>query len=110
METHSIIKRNVMRRVRFIYFSKKVLQPRFIKLGLLLLFLLAQSWFVSIPNIVSNLGNPMRSIDTLYVFVVSAFMNTEITVQLLSVAIAIVGILFVRDFIRGSEVIAPQLS
>lgn len=110
MNSNSIIKKNVMRRVRFVHFARKFLEPRVIKFSLLLLFLLVQSWFVSVPNIISNLGNPMRNFDALYAFIVSAFLNTEITVQVLSIAIAIVGILFVRDFVRSSRVIAPQLS
>lgn len=107
---NSIIKRNVMRRVYFINTARKFTQPRVIKLGLLFLFVLLQSWFVSIPNVISNLSNPVRSLDTLYYFVVSAFMNTEVTVQALSLAIAIVGILFVRDFFKNSRAVSHQLS
>lgn len=99
-----------MRRVYFISTARKFLQPRVIKLGLLFLFVVAQSWFVSVPNVIYNLGNPVKSLDTLYAFMVSAFLNTEITVQILSLAIAIVGILFVRDFFRNSAVVSQQLS
>jgi hypothetical protein len=107
---NSTIKRNVMRRVYFAHTARKFLQPRVIKLGLLFLFVALQSAFVSLPNVISNLGNPAQSFRGLYAFIVSAFMNTEVTVQLLSVGIAVVGVLFVRDFFRNSRVLAAQLS
>lgn len=110
MEGQSTIKRNVMRRVYFAHTARKFFQPSVLKLGLLFLFVLVQSMFVSLPHIISNLGNPARSFSSLYAFVVSAFVHTEITVQLLSIAIAVVGVLFVRDFFRNSKVLSPQLS
>src|SRR5882762_1345766 len=101
-QEHSIIKKNVMRRVRFIHFTRKILNPKTIKLGVLVVFLALESWFVSIPHVVSNFGNSAKSFGSLYAYVVSAFLNTQITVQLLSVGIAIIGILFALDFARKS--------
>ncbi len=102
----SIVVKNVMRRVRFIHFGRKFFEPRVFKLGLLFLFVVLQSYLVSIPNVVSNLTNSARSFETLYGFLVAAFANTGLVVQALSVAMVVVAALFVRDLTRKSSRIA----
>ena len=97
----SIIKKNVMRRVYFINTTRKFTEPRVIKLGLLFVFVAMQSLFVSIPHVISNLQTSAHSLSGAYGFMVAAFLNTQLAVQVISVAIALVAIWFVSDFVRG---------
>lgn len=103
----SIIKKNVMRRVYFINTARKFTEPRVIKLGLLFVFVATQSLFVSIPHVVSNLGNATHSLEGFFSFIMAAFLNTQLAVQIISVAIALVAIWFISDFIKSSKM-APQ--
>jgi len=91
-------KKFIMRRVYFIWFLRKALQPTVLKTLVAGAFLWQLTSYISIKNIIVNW--PLRG-DLLanYKFVESAFVNTESMTVILVVGVGILALWLARDFL-----------
>lgn len=85
-----------MRRIYTVYLLKKVINPFAVKLYVFLAFVLSVSSLVSVPDIINN-SRSISGINQLVSFSTTAFINTEFSVQILSVAITLVIIWMLYD-------------
>ncbi len=97
---NSKLKSRIMRRVRTIYFLRKVINPFMIKLYAFVAFFVSVSSLVSLPDIIRNTKN-ISGIEQLTIFTTSAFSSTELTVQILSISIAFVAIWILFDLVNS---------
>ena len=101
------IKFAVMRRVRFVYFARKFFEPRNVKIGLIILFVAVESFLVSIPHVLTNLVNILKNnfgdVNAMYSFLSSAFLQTQISVQILTLGIFAVCLFFAMDILKVSR-------
>ena len=97
MTSHEL-KIRIMRRVYVIYFVRRALSPRALKIYALFAAILGTASVVSVSNVFANMPADLLGISE---FLLAAFGNTELTVQLLSAAALIaLGILLV-DIVRS---------
>ncbi len=103
MERELKLKRNIMRRVYFIYavrtiFSKKAI--KFVPIALVAAELTPFLPFISIRNVIANMSNA-ADIKAFYFFNLSAFLNTEFVVQTSVVALACLILIYTYKMISG---------
>ncbi len=97
-----------MRRVYTVWALKKLTSPTFMKL-LVLIGILKQSFsLVSVPNVIQNspsLTHPLASSE----FLSRAFVNTEISVQFLFIAMLALSFWLVSDALSKPVVLEQKL-
>lgn len=91
----------IMNRVGRIYILKQVITPMTLKLAALTVCVVAAASLVSVANVVANLSS-VGSPEALVRFFSSAFLNTELTVKLLALAVVGTSLLILGDLLRGS--------
>ncbi|MDP3661428.1 MAG: hypothetical protein Q8R17_01055 [bacterium] len=96
------VRREVMRRVYVVFFLRKVVKPFLVKMGSVAALALVATAFVSVQNVLGNMPSPAE-FAAFGKFVLSAFLNTELTVQALSLALAVLAVFAVRDLTRVSR-------
>lgn len=83
-----------MRRVYAVYAWRQIARPRTAKAFLLATCLFAFSSVVSLPNVFENMpGDPVLALS----FFTSAFLGTEVMVQVLLLGVIAVAAWFLRD-------------
>ena len=83
-----------MRRVYAIYVWRQVARPRTAKAFLLACGLFAIASAVSLPHVIQNMpGDPIRALS----FFTSAFLATEVLVQVLFLGVIAIAAWFLRD-------------
>lgn len=94
-----ILKQEIMMRVRFIY-GVKALPGVFIpKLALLASMVAVTGFFVSMPNVLSNMPN-ILDIGNFMNFLMSAFVNTKLAVQMACMVATVVSLFMLRDVVK----------
>ncbi len=88
----------IMRRVYVIYYARKALSSRALKIYAFVAACLGTASVVSVSNVLQNMPSDLAGVSA---FVVAAFANTQLVVQLLSVAAAITLIVLLVDIVRS---------
>ena len=88
------MKNKIMLRVYMMFVIRQLKNPLFLKLGVFVLSLLTINSIVSVGHIMANTPH---NIVGMYHFAISAFMNTKVVVQVVTLALAVVGVLLLRD-------------
>lgn len=96
---NSRIEVTVMRRVRVLSFVRMLVSPAALRLYLLVVFSAALTSMVSISNIANNVPN-IFEYERFLTYVVVAFSHTELAVQIIVVASALIGTMVLRDAMR----------
>ncbi len=94
-----------MRRVRFIYWSKRVYHSVTLKIFLLGTGMTGTALYVSLPNIVRNMPS-IADVSAFSRFFVAAFFHTQMPVQIFSLFILAVLVWTARDLVitlRGDQ-------
>jgi hypothetical protein len=94
------LKNKIMRRVRFVFFAKKVIRPVAFELAFIVALLCLETFLVSIRHVITN-ASGMHDIIGLSNFFIVAFMKTEWTVKALFLGMVFVAIAFLRDVYKG---------
>jgi len=89
------LKQNIMRRVRFVYWTKRILRPIYLKAGVLSICLAAVASSVSVVSIARNFSHV--NVGVALQFMVSAFVNTDFLVKILVIGIFVMALLLIRD-------------
>lgn len=99
MERELKLKRNIMRRVYIAYALKTIFSQRavkFIPLALIVAELTPFLPFVSLRNVITNMSD-LSGFNEFYSFQLSAFLNTELVVQVSIVAVMCVLVMYVYN-------------
>lgn len=91
------MKNRIMIGVYIIFIIRKLKNPLFLKLSFLLISALSILSIVSIQHIINNTPHDVVSI---YHFFLTAFMNTKITVQAMTLLLTTVGMFLLKDLTR----------
>ena len=94
-----ILKQQIMMRVRFVYGVKSLPRVFIPKLALLASLVAVAGFFVSVPNVLHNMPN-LFEVENFARFFVTAFLNTKIAIQAISLGTVAVMFLMVRDLTR----------
>jgi hypothetical protein len=94
------LKNNIMRRIDRVYFVRSFVKPFVFECAALSALIGSTAFFVSLPNIISN-AHGEGTVTGLIRFIFQAFKNTELSVQVISVATVVVVILVARDSVIG---------
>jgi len=92
------LKVRIMRRVYVIYYMRKALSPRALKIYAFTAACLGTLSVVSVSNVLANMPGDLAGIGA---FLVAAFANTQVTVQALSVAAFLALAILIVDIIRS---------
>ena len=102
--SNSQFKRQVMRRVYIVAFTRRFLRPFVVKSALLSVLILAGAVSVSITNVVKNaLASSHGDVFNLATFMLRAFFHTELFVQIVLSGIALILVTLVMDTVRNLE-------
>ncbi len=96
-----------MRRVYVVFFLRKVVKPFVIKMGSVAALGVAVATLVSVQNVLGNMPSPSEFVS-FGKFVFSAFANTELSVQALLLAVAVLAAFAARDLARVSRLIGVR--
>ena len=96
------VRRDIMRRVYVVFFLRKVVKPFVIKMGSVAALGVAVAALVSVRNVLGNMPSPAEFVS-FGKFIFSAFANTELSVQALSLAVALLAAFAIRDLARVSR-------
>lgn len=96
------VKREVMRRVYVVFFLRKVVKPFMVKMGSVAALVLAATAFVSVQNVLGNMPSPAE-FAAFGKFMLSAFLNTQLIVQAITLALAVLAVFAIRDLTRVSR-------
>jgi hypothetical protein len=94
------LKMDIMRRIERVYFMRSVVRPFVLECIALSALIGSTAFFVSLPNIILNAHSEV-SVSGFIKFLFSAFLNTELSVQVITVAAGVVVILVARDTVVG---------
>ncbi len=94
-----ILKEQIMMRVRFIYGVKSLPRVFIPKLALLASLVAVAGFFVSVPNVLHNMPS-LFEIGNFTRFVVTAFLNTKLAIQVMSIVSFAVTVFMVRDITK----------
>ncbi len=94
--------KKIMRRIYLLYILRRLRSPLCSKTILLCLSSIFLSLLVSIPNIIANMPHTAQALP----FIISAFVNTELIVQLVLICGGAAVILIIRDI----TILGRQLS
>ena len=86
------INRKIMRRIRFIYYGRKILQPFFLEMLALFVVIFSIKGMVSLGNVVQN----FLSSEDVFLYAETAVLETESAVQIAMAAFIILGSLIGR--------------
>lgn len=106
------LKQNVMNRVARIHAWKAwkaSARPFVIECATLFCLIFISALLISLHNIFTNMSATNHSLDSLYRFVISAFVKTELSVKTLSLAILVLCGLIARDVLLGVSRVGGNL-
>lgn len=107
--TNQELKNNIMRRVYVIFFLRKLTSLFAIKVSALALLFVSANFLVSVRDVLINMPD-MQHLNAVYHFYLSAFLHTELPVQLLIVAVLTLFVFIVKDIIYGTRKPSLELS
>lgn len=90
------LKAQIMRKIYFAWFLKKVLNPTTLKVGVLVMLAWQLTAYVSVQNVLANWTFD-GGLNASYAFLQSAVSNTEVVTQILMLGIGIFAVLLLRD-------------
>lgn len=96
------LKNNVMRRVYIAYAIRKAFSPLMVKLYIAIVLGWQLTSSVSVSNVFANVPS-ITDPGNLYNFVTSAFLNTELWVQIIVSAFVLWVIWFSRDLLKRGD-------
>jgi hypothetical protein len=99
MSTKTELQKRIMRRVYLISFARRLFSPILVKWYILLAIFWKGSQFVSVSNVLTNLAG--TKVKSLYGFSASAFVHTELIVQVFLLVGGVVLLLMLRDIFKG---------
>ncbi|MBI2618337.1 hypothetical protein HYW58_02715 [Candidatus Kaiserbacteria bacterium] len=105
---NSILEQKIMARVGRIHSLKRVLNPLMLKVYAFVAVSAGMLSLVSIKNVFLNMP-PLFELQGVYYFVIAALRNTELSVQIISLALFILVLLLVRDTVRNLTFHAPYV-
>ena len=94
-----ILKEQIMMRVRFIYGVRALPRVFVPKLAVLASLVAVAGFFVSVPNVLHNMPS-LFEIGNFTRFVVSAFLNTKLAIQIVSLGSLAVTLFMLRDIAK----------
>ena len=100
------LKKKIMKRIYFAYFLRKVFNPFTMKIYALISFAGVLASQVSLVNVIANMPSA-TNVGALFRFYVSAFLNTEFAVQLLSVGALVAISLLFKDIVKTYSTYTP---
>ena len=103
MKTNEEMKKVVMRRVWGIYLLRQLMRPA-VRLSVFAVAVFAFAGYVSVSSVLQNAYSKGGLID-LFDFALSAFLNTEVLVQL---SILVIGLILVSSIIDLARSIQKQ--
>src|SRR3989344_5633938 len=95
----SILKDQIMMRVRFVYGVKSLPRVFIPKLAVLASLVAIAGFFVSVPNVIHNMPS-LFEIGDFVRFLTAAFINTKLAIQLMSLGSFAVAVFMVRDITK----------
>ncbi|MDO8483155.1 MAG: hypothetical protein Q7S86_05055 [bacterium] len=95
----SILKDQIMMRVRFVYGVKSLPRVFIPKLAVLASLVAVAGFFVSVPNVLQNMPS-LFEIQSFANFFMAAFLNTKLSIQVVSLGTLIIIGLMVRDMMK----------
>lgn len=103
-ERDSEMKQQVLERVKAIHQMRTVVRPLLIKIGFLAAFLIAFSFLVSVPHVISNMleSGDVASYGN---YLAHAFMHTERVVRFTIVAAIILLALVIHDLLKNFKLL-----
>ena len=96
------LKNNIMRRVYAVFILRKITSPFSLKLFMLSALLIASNFLVSVKNVLLNMPSWNR-IGALYDFYVGAFLQTELTVQIVLFGTGVLFVLLLKDVLMSGS-------
>ncbi|OGG47342.1 hypothetical protein A2671_01520 [Candidatus Kaiserbacteria bacterium RIFCSPHIGHO2_01_FULL_49_13] len=104
--TNQELKIRIMRRVYVIYYVRKALSPRALKMYALIAACLGTASVVSVSNVLQNMPSDVAGISS---FFIAAFANTKLIVQLLTAGAIVTLLALLADLVRSFSG-APRLT
>ncbi|MBI2045899.1 MAG: hypothetical protein HYT28_00530 [Parcubacteria group bacterium] len=106
MLTTFSLRQRIMRRVYAVWILKNVVRPLLIKGSIAVAFIWEMKQTVSLRHVFANIPNP-TDMGAVYNFFSYAFTHTETAVQVLSFALAALGLWMIRDVFSSFKVSEP---
>jgi len=94
------ITKKIMRRVYLIYYLRLLIRPASLRLALFVSSFVAISAIVSVKNVLLN-AQQLSNISDLYAFIVGAFGNTSLAVQIISAAMIVTLMFLMKDLAKN---------
>ena len=94
------MKREVLGRVRSIYYMRTIVRPFFINLGLFVVSIVAISSVISIPSVVVNMARS-QSVSNYFSYLLDAFIHTGFSVQIMLAFSLVVAVFLIKDILRN---------
>jgi hypothetical protein len=94
------LEQKIMKQVTRTYYLKKVFNPLMFKIYALGIAFVGISSLVSVSNVFKNMPS-LLDFGSVFRFVNSAIVNTELTVQLVLGVAVVIGVLLIRDTIKN---------
>ena len=104
-----VLRENIMRRVRFIYSVKNNALAFVAKFAVLVFFIVAGSFLVSVPNIINNMPS-IFEIGNFVNFFMLAFLKTGLIIQAISLGTIAAIFYIVRDIVKTFRGGSQQLA
>ncbi len=92
--------KKVMRRVKIVFYLKKVTKPMFLESFFVLILLFAITTEVSVVNVFNN-AFFAKSLKDFGYFWINAFYNTEFIIQTMSIVLTFFGFLMVFQILKS---------
>jgi len=99
-----MIEKNVLKRVRVIFAIRKIFQPMFVEVYVLILATSGLFYTSSVFNVFDNLTSSSRGPGDILSFFYGAFLNTEFIVQALSILILASALFLLKNL--GQKVVS----
>ena len=100
MDKDQLLKSEVLKRVRTVFYMRTVVRPLLIEMALFIGSITAISLLVSIPNVLINLSH---SPDSSYYlsYLLSAFIHTRVVVQIVLLVATVLFVLLIKDILKN---------
>ena len=103
----NVLKKKIMRRVYAVYVLRKVINRFSLKCGALILFAVGVISVVSVTDVIANMPYLLDT-AALFYFSKYAFMNAEMTVQVLLLGTTVFMVWLAKDLVILSFSLKPQ--
>lgn len=101
--------RKVMRRVRFVYYVRKITHPLFVEGFILSFFVLLSANYVSFKNVISN-SLSVSNLPSVGTFWLNAFQKTDLPLGIMVVIFGISTIFFYQIVVTNNFVFYRKIS